>query len=76
MLALFRLYQEEGATFIPKFARLLESGGSAAPTGEGRVGPSDRTTTTAATIRKPRTGRFPIGAAAAAAMDVPDLAHG
>jgi oligoendopeptidase F len=30
-LALFRLYQEEGPGFVPKFVRLLEQGGSTSP---------------------------------------------
>jgi oligoendopeptidase F len=31
VLALFRMYQEEGQSFIPKFVRLLERGGSDTP---------------------------------------------
>ena len=31
MLALYRMYQEEGKSFVPKFVTLLESGGSDTP---------------------------------------------
>jgi oligoendopeptidase F len=31
VLALYRMYQEEGKAFVPKFVRLLESGGSDTP---------------------------------------------
>jgi len=33
VLALFRMYQEEGASFIPRFVDLLERGGSDTPQG-------------------------------------------
>ncbi|MER3405620.1 MAG: oligoendopeptidase [Chloroflexota bacterium] len=31
VLALYRMYREEGASFVPRYLRLLESGGSASP---------------------------------------------
>ena len=34
VLALYRTYQEEGSPFVPKFMRLLESGGSDTPSGK------------------------------------------